>query len=117
MKSFLVLMALLVSGNALAAATITLQCDDTANLIFDGVRTITITGSKVTVVEETKRGAYVGHEGTLVGKSGGNLNVHFSFGVEMAIPVALVEGQLSSATVQLSTYDYPNETTECSVLK
>ncbi|MGZ3749210.1 MAG: hypothetical protein ACXVCD_17870 [Pseudobdellovibrionaceae bacterium] len=118
MKAIFILVALLVGVKAFATVPVVLQCDDQRNLIFDGVRSITITGSELNLVEETLNGAWVGHNGTLIQSTPSHGSIFkLNIGVEVTIPEALLMGKVVNAPVGLSTYGYPYEKTECSLLK
>ncbi|GHV24095.1 hypothetical protein FACS1894174_10260 [Bacteroidia bacterium] len=116
MKSLFALALLLVAGQAVAAPTV-LQCNERKNLIFDGVRSITIEGDKITVVDETDRGAYVAYAGKFDPAVAGGETYLLDMGCMVTIPKELLDGKVKETTVQLSTYDYPYEGVECSLLK
>lgn len=117
MKSLFALIALCFSTQAMSAP-VTLQCNERRNLVFEGVRSITIEGGKITLVDETDRGAYVGYSGVFDHAVPGYASEYrLDSGCLVTIPQELLEGKVKVATVSLSTYDYPYEGVECSLLK
>lgn len=116
MKSLFALALFLVAGQALAAP-LALQCNERKNLIFDGVRSISIDGSSITLVDETDRGALMSYSGKFDPSIAGGETYLLDTGCMVTIPQDLLNGKVRQATVQLSTYDYPYEAVECSLLK
>ena len=118
MKIIFTAISLLLGSQAFAQSSVILNCDDRPNMIFDGVRSITFVGTDVTLVEEAKSGALIGHRGTLLKQTASkDVSIHFSEGVEVTVPAGLLSGEVKSAAVQMSTYDYPYETTQCTLVK
>jgi hypothetical protein len=113
-KFSLVALTLILCSSA-HAATVVLGCGMSRTMVFEGVRSISVTNDQMTLVEETTGGADKAYQGTLVRVTAGvGSQFHLPIGVEVTISEDLLSGVSKVGTVELSTYDYPYEKMTCS---